>query len=325
MPSSPNLDQVIAQVLGSSGPTSNPVSRAFTSAAGATAGSTLFDSWVQAIGLTLNAEPYQGARYFGTAHSPQPAVYMGMGKKGNVPASITHTFNPATGSKEGVVESAQTIPASAQLLSVRDAEQLPATWSEGQVMDAMAKMQAAGFPVHSYDDVVNLWKSMVARASDALMASGGTNKMTPWDALSLYGQENAAAGIGPGGSHTTTNVSRSVSNIDQGEAWNALQGTLSQMLGRDPTDNELRDFVHRMNHLAVRNPSVTHSTTTTDAKGNTTSSSHTTPGFTAADMAQSAYYQAQQEPDYGAYQAGSTYFNAALSALGALGNAGSNA
>ena len=91
------------------------------------------------------------------------------------------------------------------------------------------------------------------------------------------------------------------------------------MLGRDPTDQEMRDFTYRMNQLAARNPSISKTITSYKNGEAVSQNTHTNPGFTAADMAQKAYDTAQSNPDYAEYQSATTYFNAALSALGPIG------
>lgn len=114
-------------------------------------------------------------------------------------------------------------------------------------------------------------------------------------------------------------VSRSISEITEGQAWASIQGNLQQMLGRDPTDQEVRDFMYRMNRLAAENPNIT--TTVQRYKDGELMSQtqRNDPGFTAADMAQEAYEQVQNDPEYAEYQAATTYFSALQQALGAIG------
>ena len=111
----------------------------------------------------------------------------------------------------------------------------------------------------------------------------------------------------------------------EGEAWATLQSNLSRMLGRDPSDQEVRDFTHRMNGLAARNPAISKTVSTYKdgrlAKSNTT---EVDSGFTAEDMVQDSYEDAQSDPEYGAFQAASTYFNSAMGALGAIGDVAGN-
>jgi hypothetical protein len=122
------------------------------------------------------------------------------------------------------------------------------------------------------------------------------------------------------GNKTTTQ--RSVSEITEGEAWSSLQQTLSAMLGRDPSDEEVRQFTYKMNGLAAQNPAISKTITKYKDGEAVSSSTHTSGGFSAGDVAQSAYEKAQDNPEYGEYQAATTYFNAAMSALGAIGQTG---
>ena len=119
------------------------------------------------------------------------------------------------------------------------------------------------------------------------------------------------------GSRTTT--SRNVTEVSEGEAWSTLQNTLSNLLGRDPNDQETRDFVYRMNQMAATNPSISKTVTQYKDGIGVSSSTHTDPGFTGADMAEDAYDGAQNDPDYAEYRAATTYFNSLMSALGPIG------
>lgn len=214
-------------------------------------------------------------------------------------------------------------------VTIQQALSQPYGWDEDKVSKTIAEMNKSGFKVTSFDDMVNVWGQLVTRASGMYAYSEGKNKVSPWDVLSMYGHESMAANkqldllsqeSNPLANATRTTVQKSVSDISQGDAWSVLQNSLSQMLGRDPSDRELRDFAYRMNQLAAKNPTVTRQTTKYDKNGNpVNSSSHTSAGFDANDLAEAAYNKAQSDPNYGEYQAASTYFNAALSALGPIG------
>lgn len=124
-------------------------------------------------------------------------------------------------------------------------------------------------------------------------------------------------------SGTKTQTSTSVSQISEGEAWSTLRQGLQAMLGRDPSDEEVRDFTYRMNQLAAQNPAI--SKTITSYKNGDAISSHTEAidsGFSGADVQQAAYHDAVNDPQYAEYQSATTYYNAALSALGAIGQTG---
>lgn len=119
---------------------------------------------------------------------------------------------------------------------------------------------------------------------------------------------------------TKTQVSRSISDVPEGEAWAMLQSNLSRMLGRDPSDQEVRDFAFRMNQLAAENPAITKTIGKfKDGELVSTTTKQVDSGFTERDLQREAYETAQNDPIYAEYQAATTYFNAAQQALGAIG------
>lgn len=208
-------------------------------------------------------------------------------------------------------------------LTVTQAKNQPYLWDEQRVQDTIKRMRAAGLNVNTFDDMKNNWDAMVDRASQMYSLSSGQRKVTPWDVLDMYKKELPAPGPGdPRFNGSTTQTATSVNQLTDGQAWSVLQSTLSQMLGRDPSDHELRNFAYKMNSLAAKNPSV--SKTITQYKDGKAVSANTTSkgGFTTDDAAMAAYNQAQDNPDYAEYQAATTYYNAALSAIGAIGNVG---
>jgi hypothetical protein len=207
--------------------------------------------------------------------------------------------------------------------SVNAVANQPFLWSAEEVASAIKKFQDAGLTsVDDFDSMRQAWGGLVQRAGAMYSLSSGKKKVTPWDVLDLYKSEVSKAGTLGGGSESPTRVTqttRSVATITHGDGWSALQNTLSRMLGRDPSDEETRDFVGRMNHLASANPTITKSTTSGIGSEHQSTSSHTTTGFNSSDILENAYKDAQADDDYAEYQSASTYFNAALSALGAIG------
>jgi hypothetical protein len=135
----------------------------------------------------------------------------------------------------------------------------------------------------------------------------------------MYKNEQKAAGTWVDPNRSETRVSRNVTEISEGEAWSAIQSNLSNLLGRDPNDQETRDFTYRMGRLAASNPSVSQTVTQYKNGEAVSSNTHTDPGLTSADIAHEAYDQAQAEPDYAEYRASSYLFNALQSALGPIG------
>lgn len=199
-------------------------------------------------------------------------------------------------------------------------QNLPFTWDEEEVREAMRRMRLAGHKVITFDEMVQVWQGMSSRAAMMYSLSEGKRKVTPWDVLDITKREMEDAGNFinyESGSQTTTH--KTVANITEGAAWSTLQQTLSQMLGRDPDDQEVRDFAYRMNQLAAKNPRITETVTKFRAGEQVGSDSTTTGGIDSGDLAQEAYEDAQADPDYAEFQSATTYFNAALAALGAIG------
>ena len=199
----------------------------------------------------------------------------------------------------------------------------PYLWDQDEVTEALKKFRRAGVPVESFEDLVDAWGSMVDRAALTYSLSEGKKKVTPWDVLDMYKSEAKAAGsyvdYQERMNGTQTSVQRSVAEITEGQAFTVLQDNLSRLLGRDPSDDEVKDYLHRMNSLAAANPSITQTVQRFKNGEVVSTNQHTDPGFTAQDMQMAAYKSAQADDGYAETQAATTYFNALQSALGALG------
>lgn len=199
----------------------------------------------------------------------------------------------------------------------------PLLWSEDEIKKAIKRFNDAGMTnVNDLPSLQQAWGNLAQMAGARYSLSSGKIKVTPWDMLDLYKKTNTGgSGSGGGGGFTGTHssVQKTVSEISQGDAWASLRQTTQQLLGHDPSDQEVRDFAYRMNSLAARNPTISKTTGTYADGALTNSTTKTSGGFTANDVQQHAYDDAQNDPDYAEFQSASTYFNAALSALGEIG------
>ena len=149
--------------------------------------------------------------------------------------------------------------------------------------------------------------------------------MNGFDPDSIGAEENfdPAAALAGGGDEpftgTKTQISRTVNDLTDGQAWAVLRNNLQSMLGRDPSDQEMRDFAYKMNQAAARNPTITKTIAEYEEGELMSTTSKTRGGFTMDDANMAAYEQAQNDDEYAEYQASTVYFNALLSALGPIG------
>lgn len=248
-------------------------------------------------------------------------VFMGTGTK------VERTATPGSGDGTprglGSIETnvSTTRVEKDKIRTAQQAAMMPYTWDEDELADAMKRMQDAGLDVKTFEDVVGVWGGLVERASLTFMATKGDRKLTPWDVLDLTQAEGKASGlIAEDPNRREVVTQRTIGEISEGQAWSVLQSNLSQMLGRDPSDQEVRDFTYRMNQLAAKNPAIS-KTITKYKNGEPIRQTTRTvdPGLTGEDIAQKAYKSAQNDEMYAETQAATTYFEAALSALGAIG------
>lgn len=183
-----------------------------------------------------------------------------------------------------------------------------------QYKDVVAQMVKAGLvkPGASIVDVMPWWTKMVD-LSATNTARGGT--LSPLDYLSMFVADPNASG-----KTTTHNTSTSRNKLDAHTIEAAVENTSQSNLGRNATPEELAQQTGVAN--AVNTPTVTNSTSTTDAAGNSVSSSTSSGGMTQAGLDQALTDQQMTSKDYGAYQAAGHYFPLLVNALSAVNSAG---
>lgn len=162
---------------------------------------------------------------------------------------------------------------------------------------------------NDYQGMMSAWQDAVQQASNFYTVAG--KRVTPWQVVDLMAGGGAQA-------HPTTNTSTATSvNVPTVEDAHAAAKTVTQaLLGRDPDKNEMDRLASIMTGYAQKNPSVTKTTQTNDGKGNVTSSSTSSGGYSAAGMGDLLQENVKADPEYGAYQAATTYFGALMNAIG---------
>lgn len=170
---------------------------------------------------------------------------------------------------------------------------------------------------HDFEGMLSAWKYAVSQT--AAYNASGREKLTPWafmDMLEKQGtyKDALAARQAATQPRTTTNSSTQYSIPSKSDAQAAIRTLFKEQLGRDPEDGEMDRYTSMLISKFKANPASTTTTTTTDPNGNSTSRSTSKSGFNPAGYLED---KAQADPEYGAYQAATTYFNALQGALAA--------
>lgn len=160
------------------------------------------------------------------------------------------------------------------------------------------------------DQIAQMWGSYVQQSANNLAANV---HLTPWDILAkditTRGGDASLAG-------TKTQKTTDTSLTSRVDADALFTSAAQQLLGRDPTKQESAAFHNMLNAQEKANPTVATTTTTTDEEGNVVSQSRTSTGGLGAGGAQLlAKQKAEENPEYGAYQAATTYYNAMMQVI----------
>jgi len=196
------------------------------------------------------------------------------------------------------------VPESIDVDDIRSADELMSWLADektfNQIRDAAKK---SGIDVQSYDDVAKVWEQVVKQAAATYSTTG--KKVTPWALLQLRGKSMVN---GKPASKTTT--STSIDEMDPAQAKVMIKNSLQQMLGRDPRQDEIDDFISKAQTIAAQNPQVTTTTTQYDFAGDPVSQQSTSKGggdVVTAKAQLAAEQAAEDAPDYAQYQAAGVY------------------
>lgn len=148
------------------------------------------------------------------------------------------------------------------------------------------------------------WSSAVDYAANQYTYGG--KPLTPWDVLQsrmgISGKQN--------GPKTTVDRQTSVTYLAPGDAEAMVKSVFQNALGRDPDKGELSRYRSMLVSKQKQQPQTSKSTQTVDANGNRTGSNYGTAAISGAGLQQAALDKAQADPEYGAYQAATTYMGA---------------
>lgn len=187
-------------------------------------------------------------------------------------------------------------------------------WDQKTRDKFIAQAELAGFDTKNMRDgqMASLWGNYVAQAAEYYKAG---IKVTPWDVMAKDMRQREAYANTP---RTVTQTSKSFDLSTEGDARAIFYTAAQSLLGRDPTKSEVAAFQEQLNAMERANPTVT--TTTSSYMGDVLQSqqSTTTGGVKEGARQMQAMDVAKAKPEYGAYQAATTYFEAMLEAIGGI-------
>lgn len=275
-------------------------------------------------GSTVKADSsFNAGAYFGGVQpgSPGSSVYMG-GSKGIV--------NPGLlAGGPGVMN----LYNRGNTQKYEDVKSQPTTWSEKEKRDFVAKGILYGIPGFDYNmgmpEIMSKWDDLIV---DAQGFSKEGAEWSPWDVMESYRKGDDWGTVRKGdwmydartgdkvkyvGPRTKTTTSKNI-NLSSPEDVRALTTQmLTELLGRAPTTEEVAKYRASINGFERENPQVTKTTTTLNEMGEEVSQSSTTSGGASqAALGSLVSEEAKKGPEYGKYQAGTTYFNAFMQMIG---------
>lgn len=183
-------------------------------------------------------------------------------------------------------------------------------WSIAQKDDFRMRLALTGnqnAQLMNDSDLLSRWAAYVKLAAQY---AGSGKALTPWELMNndIASRERAAEQMVPK-TETTTSTRFDLSSAADAEA--IFYQSARTLLGRAPTEAEVGNFQQHLNALESQSPITQRVERTTSATGETTEEVVSQEGGVGAEAKQlEAMKGAQASPEYGAYQASTTYMNA---------------
>lgn len=199
-----------------------------------------------------------------------------------------------------------------------------------EIFNRLVKM---GFDVKNWGEAFEIWKQAVNHASDAYMSSNQRMKMSPWDMIEMMkpSKEEIAARVPSpwrGLQYNQTSTQVDMADVSPETAKAMITQTLTQALGRGPSDQEIADFTARAAAIIHENPLTTQHTASYEWDPNATPQGGDyvqtgavnqqigPSGEEVGQMLQGAAQEmADANPEAGAYEAATEGMNAFFQAI----------
>lgn len=253
------------------------------------------------------------------ANSPEGKAAMAAATAGSSSSQEALVYLGNTGRYVG-----STFESQDRLLPISQAEMEIYSWSDAERRQWGKRLYGAGLvnDPNDFDGQLKAWSYAVKQAAGFNNSSNPAyKKLTPWGVIDLLEEQGAfdqSLAERNKALQPTTSTSRSINAIpDRSDAEAAIKTLFSEQLGRDPEDGELDRYTSMMLSKMRADPGGTTTVSTSNpVTGQSTSKSTSTAGFNPTSMLED---KVKGDPEWGAYQAATTYFNALQSAIGAPG------
>lgn len=215
------------------------------------------------------------------------------------------------------------------VVSIDEAKARFWSWSDEELSDWADTLVLGGLIDEDerwdLDKIRSWWDQSVEVA--AYRGAGTGEKVHPFDAVELMsgGYLGSAAdrarnaGSASGFTGTRNKTVTSINLTDRSTARALVNNVLSKALGRAATAEEMATFTDTLSRFESDNPTVTDIEAQYEDGVEVSQSSTTRGGTTAAGSEQVLLEAAQEDPEYGAVQAATQYFNALEAAIGGIG------
>lgn len=187
-------------------------------------------------------------------------------------------------------------------------------WDQATKDKFLTQAALAGYDVNNMKDgqLASLWGAYVQQAANYY---GGGQAVTPWDIMAKDRAQREAYARTP---RSVTQTSKSFDLSTEGDARAIFYTAAQQLLGRDPTKGETKEFQKALNAMERANPTITKTTANYMGAELQSQTSETTGGVKEGARQMEAMDKAKANPEYGAYQAATTYFDAMMEMLGGM-------
>lgn len=189
------------------------------------------------------------------------------------------------------------------------AKNLIYSWSPAQRKKWEQQLLDAGLikpGQYNFADLVQMWQGAVEGA--AALYTYGQKKVTPQQYVKNF---LGVAGVGQAGTaSTSTHTDKTIQHIDDLDARGIALDEYQSEVGRAAKPDEVRGLQKALNAFAANHPAISTATTVNDGKGNSTTTNTSKGGLNQAGIDTLSQERIQQTPEYGSYQAATTYYNA---------------